>query len=259
MLVDEITAVVENIKSKRQEIVGHSWWSVDLNSTKQGNLSITVNVSAALGNNLSHEFVFGVKESIREFSHGAAGSMNAFSMREEHVSNKVLLRIQGVAGRSALLDFSVQYLFDVAASCRGTSAAGTCLSTSSSIDRSNLSRSVDSDVRTVDNKTRASVRDVMSHGSETSNSSKRKASEATHGEIRAKDTLEILFERSVHFVAAEGSSNQRVISVVVASKVLLDIGDEFCVCLGTRKRALELLSGHREGGRNFQQLEGNVH
>jgi hypothetical protein len=125
---------------------------------------------------------------------------------------------------------------DVTSSGGSTSTASAAVSVNSTaFDLSNNSVLVDTDVRTVADQATSTGRNVVCHGTETSNATKGESSQTTHGKVGRVEFGKVLFEDTVHFVAAKRSSDETGLTVAVREQGLTDTVDKFSVGNGTGK------------------------
>jgi hypothetical protein len=230
-LIQQLATVIHEIKTERKKVVRNTARSIDLNTTEQRDLSLASNLRAALGNNLLHKIVLRIEHGKREFGHWISSSLDSLTMGEQHVTDKGLLSVQWTRRRASRLDFSSQNIVDVTASRNGATTACSTLHSASAVDSPNLAVGVNSNVRTIHHQTTSTIGNVVSHGSETSDSSKRKACQTTHGKVRTKGGCQSLLQRTIDFVATEGCGDERRVSVSMLGQRALDHFHKFLVGL----------------------------
>lgn len=156
-------------------------------------------------------------------------------MGEKEGANIGLLGINGSRGkitwgrRLATVDRG-----NVSSSSGGTSTANAALAVdSTTLDETNVSVLVDTNVGAVDNQAASIGRDVVSHGSKGDDSTKGESSKATHGKVVTVGGGKILLQNTVHLVAAKGSGKEGAVAISVAGESTGNLRDEFGVGDGT--------------------------
>jgi hypothetical protein len=230
-LIQQLATVVQEIKSKRKKVVGNTARSIDLNTTEQRDLSRASDLRAALGNDLLHKIVLGIEHGKWEFGHWISSSLDSLAMGEQHVTDKGLLSIKWTQRRASSLDFPVQHIVDVTTSRDGAATAGSTLHSASAVDGTNLTIGVNSNVRTIHHQTTSTIGNVVGHGSETSDSSERKARQTTHGKVRTKGGCKGLLQRTIDFIGTERCGDKRRVPVSMLGQRALHHFDKFRVGL----------------------------
>jgi hypothetical protein len=125
---------------------------------------------------------------------------------------------------------------DVTGSGGSTSTASAAVSVdSTAFDLSNNSVLVNTDVRTVANQATSTGRNVVRHGTETSDSTKGESSQTTHGKVGRVEFGKVRLEDAVHLVAAKGSGDETGLAVAVREQGLTDTVDKLGIGNGTGK------------------------
>mmetsp|Transcript_23722 Transcript_23722/g.35135 ORF Transcript_23722/g.35135 Transcript_23722/m.35135 type:complete len:259 (-) Transcript_23722:99-875(-) len=90
-------------------------------------------------------------------------------------------------------------------------------------------------MRTINDKARSSFGDVMSHGTEGCHSTHCESCQTSHGEMLSVTFSEVLLQLSVDFITAQGSSEQRGITVSILCQDGRSFGHQFSVGHGLRE------------------------
>lgn len=171
------------------------------------------------------------------------GALKCPSVRKKHVTNKGLLGVQRVSEcQGCCFRLTSEHFLDVPSGGHSTATASSAVCTASAVDGSDIAVGIDPNVGSIDDEARPSIRDVMRHGSKTSDSSERKAREASHAEAATVGATEILFQSSVDFITTERRGDKGVIGT--KAKVLegcVDFFAEFSVGQGAWEVLLDAI------------------
>ena len=178
--LDDVSAVVHDVETLGQKVVLLALGRVDLDTSKDGDLSVG-NISGTLGENLTHKIVLGLVKGVGKLHHVVLSSLKFLGEREEHVADKSLLSVDGISSKLRGRGLSLEYTSDVATGGDGRSAAGTTVGTAATLDGSNVALRVNTDVGSKADQARSYIRDVSSHGSEGGN-----ATEGESAKVRTK-------------------------------------------------------------------------
>ena len=169
------SVVVVNLERKREEVIGHTSGGIDLDTTKDGNLAITGNVSSASLDDSVHELLLGIVQSIREVNHLVSGLLKLLGIGEEHGANKVLLSIIGGGGGTVLGGLTGVNAGGITRGSDRRSTGSTTVGTATALDGTDLAGGVNTNVGTENNKAGTAIGDVRGHGTERSDTTEREA------------------------------------------------------------------------------------
>jgi hypothetical protein len=226
-----------NDKTEGQEKVGLVLRSVNLDTTKDGNLAIATNFTAPSGNNPVHHTLLGIIKSQRKLDSRFRRFGETGRMGEKELSNVRLLGIHSIVHlvtRGSSL--SLVDRRNVTGSSGSTSTASAAHSMdSTTFDFSDNSVLVHTHVRTKAHQATSTGRNVMRHGTKTRDSTKGESSQATHVKVGRVEFGEILLEDTVHLVAAKRHGHETGLTVAVRGQSLTHTVNELSVRNGTGK------------------------
>mmetsp|Transcript_16979 Transcript_16979/g.47008 ORF Transcript_16979/g.47008 Transcript_16979/m.47008 type:complete len:357 (+) Transcript_16979:308-1378(+) len=233
-VLDELALAVEQFKVEREEVVGKTVRRVDLDTSHEGDAAVALHGAASLIDDVVHHFSLRVVKRVGQLDVAIIGGEETLGVGRELSIDVGLLRVEGVRGRQwlAILHGWHLSLADLSERGGGATAARTTLGTSTAVDGSDAAVGVDADVGSEDDEARTAVGDVMGHGAEAGDAAERESCEAAHDEWLVVDLGEVLLERSVDLVTAQGGGDQTVLSVSVLGEALRDALDELGVWQG---------------------------
>jgi hypothetical protein len=209
VLLDSL--VVIQVKVLGPVVVLHVRGSVDLDSSQNSNHAIG-NIAGSVGDDGFNHFLLSILERVGKFDLKVvlAGSRQSVGIRHQQSSDIGLLHINDVDGTFLGVGSSVNGQ-DMPAGRSGTSTACSSSGTATSLDGTDGSLGVNTNVGSVKQEAVAAVGNVGAHGSEGSLSSVGESGQTTHAEVLSVVVQsEGLFKGTSQLVAAQRSGDKSV-------------------------------------------------
>mmetsp|Transcript_7173 Transcript_7173/g.20826 ORF Transcript_7173/g.20826 Transcript_7173/m.20826 type:complete len:309 (+) Transcript_7173:285-1211(+) len=232
----ELSLRVLQVKSQRQEVVGCSVGSVDLDTTQHGNVSVSFHSASSLANNSFHHLLLGIEKGVWKLNVLVCSHQQFFPVWQQGVVYELLLGIEGLdvgGGRCLTRLGNHGSLADVAECRRCTTATGSTLGTSSTVDGTDGTERIDTDVGSKNDQARSTIGNVVGHCAETGDTSEWETGQTTHDEGFVVLLRQGFLEGTVDFVTAQRSCYHGGWSVPVSFQSLADSRHQFGVCEGT--------------------------
>jgi hypothetical protein len=245
--INLVSSIVENVETRRLEVILHIRGGVDLNSSQARDAAVG-DSWGGLGDDLVDHLGLGIQQGVRKLGLNLLGTSQAGGVGHQHVANHLLLSVNrgsdGGKERFSSLGVGLGGGQDVGAGGVGATAACSSIGTANTLNSTDVSVGADTNVGSVADKAVSAIRDVSSHGSETDNSAEGESSQTSHAEVVSVSGIEGLFKRTRKLVATQRSSDKGVGgSESLGSQCGSDLGHKFLV---RKSLGEELLDGALE-------------
>ena len=161
-ILNDLALVVHVIKSQRMEIVELVRSCVDLNSAKHG--QTLLDASSTGSNNVLHEEVLRIEESIRKLVHPVIGTPKALAVGQDKLLDSSLLEIRKRLDLSRQRGSTVGNTLEVVGGGNGASTAVVQKLNTATLDLTDGSILGNANVGTIDHQTVSIIGNVGRHG-----------------------------------------------------------------------------------------------
>mmetsp|Transcript_24604 Transcript_24604/g.36083 ORF Transcript_24604/g.36083 Transcript_24604/m.36083 type:complete len:345 (-) Transcript_24604:284-1318(-) len=209
-VLSKVTVAVQVIKAKRVEVIHSIRTSINLNSRQYSSSSFET--SLARLDNVLHEHILRLKESIRKFRHAIRSFSQTLSMRKDKFLHSTLLEVRKGLNLCSNGSSSFRNTLEVIGCSDGTSAALVNQSNSLTFYTADNAVLGDTNVWSLNNEAVSVIRDVCRHGTKAGVTSKGETSKTSQKKVLAKALAEVIFKSAGELVTAKRCSQKCVLS-----------------------------------------------